>query len=326
MLEILLVFVLSFHLLAANLAGAAPLVCVWLDARAVRRHDPLAGELGRYLLRQSLVWLTVAMALGGVTLFFVWLTAWEPFYATARRLPTSRFKWAVPELAVYYICVALYLRWWPTGDGASGGRPIARRTMGVLAATNLLYHFPLLFTVIGVYATRPAAPDETLVFRHAMLDPEVLSQFLHHVLASFAVVGVAIMGFALRLGRAGKASDDIQRAATWGGWLALVPTLLQLFVGLYVLLELPQHSRDGLLGGDTVGTMLFGVSLVGAIMLMHRLASVAFGETERRNLIGAMALLVLVVVAMVGTRQRAREHGAISLSNSTPPRAAIDRL
>ena len=96
-----------------------------------------------------------------------------------------------------------------------------------------------------------------------------------------------------------------------------------IFVGLYVLLELPQRARDGLLGGDTVGTVLFGVSLVGAIMLMHRLASVAFGETERRNLIGAMALLVLVVVAMVGTRQRAREHSAVSVSKLPDEHSAV---
>ncbi len=324
--DILLVLVLAFHLLAANLAGAAPLVCVWLDVRAARRQDRLAQELGCYLLWQSMVWLTVAMLLGAVTLGLVWLTAWEPFYATARRLPTSRFWWAVPELAVYYVCVGLYLRWWRAGNGASRARTFARRILGVVAATNLLYHFPLLFTVIGVYATRPAAADDALVFRQAMLDPEVLSQFLHHVLASFAVVGVAVMGFALRLSRGGRTGDEVQRAATWGGWLALVPTVLQLFVGLYVLLELPMRARDGLLGGDSLGTLLFGVSLVGAIMLMHRLASVAFGETERRNLIGAMALLVLVVVAMVGTRQRVREQGSVSFSTLPAPCAATARL
>jgi hypothetical protein len=85
------------------------------------------------------------------------------------------------------------------------------------------------------------------------------------------------------------------------------------------LLELPDRARDNLLGGDSLGTLLFGVSLVGAIVLMHRLASVAFGETERRNLVSAMALLVLVVVAMVGTRQRAR-HDKFSAMSAPPAR------
>ena len=141
-----------------------------------------------------------------------------------------------------------------------------------------------------------AAPLE---FRRAILDPEVLSQFVHHVLASFAVVGMAMMGFALRLGRVRRSTDDVRRAALWGGRLALTPTLMQPIVGLYVLLQLPEQQRDRLLGGDALATALFGTSLVGAIVLMHRLASVAFGEDERRSLLGCMALLVLVVVGMV---------------------------
>jgi hypothetical protein len=212
----------------------------------------------------------------------------------------------------------LYLWKAPVAMVAAAAAPITtrrlvlRRTLGVLAATNLLYHFPLLFTVIGVYSARDGLGGEPLVFRRAILDPEVFSQFVHHVFASFAVVGVAVMGYALRLGRAGRAAEDVQRVATWGGRLALVPTVAQLFVGVYVLLELPSQARDGLMGGDTLGTVLFGISLVLAIMLMHQLASVAAGDVERRNLIRSMALLVLVVVLMVGTRQRVRQGPFVS--------------
>lgn len=320
LLDTLLVLVLAAHLLAANLAGAAPLVCIWLDIRETRRGDLVAGELGRYLIRQSILWLTAGLALGGSTLALVWAAQWEPFYETAGRIPAARFWWALPELAFYFYCVAMYLRWW-TGSGTSPTwQVVMRRLLGVLAATNLLYHFPLLFTVIGVYSTRLAVDPGMLNFRRAMLDPEVLSQFAHHVLASFAIVGVAIMGFSLRLGRKGRPAGEVQRVATWGGRVALVPTVLQLIVGMLVLLALPERARDGLLGGDQVGTVLFGLSIVAAIVLMHRLASIAAGDVERKNLIGSMALLVLIVVAMVGTRQRAR-HGKFVSTASRIERA-----
>jgi hypothetical protein len=312
LLDTLLVLVLAAHLLAANLAGAAPLVCIWLDVRETRRSDLLAGELGRYLIRQSIVWLTAGLALGGSTLAVVWAAQWEPFYETASRIPAARFWWAVPELAFYFYCVAMYLRWWAGPGTSAAWRVVMRRVLGVLAATSLLYHFPLLFTVIGVYSTRVAVDPGMLNFRRAMLDPEVLSQFAHHVLASFAIVGVAIMGFSLRLGRQGRPAEEVQRVATWGGRVALVPTVLQLVVGMLVLLALPARARDGLLGGDNVGTLLFGLSIVAAIVLMHRLASIAAGDVERKNLIGSMALLVLIVVAMVGTRQRARQGKFVS--------------
>ena len=185
-----------------------------------------------------------------------------------------------------------------------------RRGLGVLAATNLLYHFPLLFTVIGVYASRVADAD-AINFRSAMVDPEVFSQFLHHVLASFAIVGVAMMGYALRLLRAGRAADA-ERVGVWGGRVVLVPTVLQLFVGVYVLLALPERARNDLMGGDAVGTTLFIVALVAAVLLLHRLAGVALGAVERRDLIGSMALLLVVVVVMVGTRQRVRQEASFS--------------
>ena len=76
----------------------------------------------------------------------------------------------------------------------------------------------------------------------------------------------------------------------WGGRVARVPTVLQLVVGMLVLLALPERGRDGLLGGDRVGTLLFGLSIVAAIVLMHRLANIAAGDVQRSNLIMSMAL------------------------------------
>jgi hypothetical protein len=308
--QLLLVLLLSVHLLAANLAGAAPLVSMWFDWREARRDDALAGDLGRYLLRQALVWLTVGIALGAATLGLVWLVEWETFYGAASRLPAARFWWGLPELAFYYVCVAAYVHLWRSS--AAAWRVGLRRFLGLVAATNLLYHFPLLFTVIGVYGGRVLDETAPLEFRRAILDAEVLSQFVHHLLASFAVVGMAMMGFALRLTRSGGSTDDVRRVAVWGGRVALVPTVLQLLVGTYVLVELPEHERDRLLGGDPLATTIFAASLVGAIVLMHRLASVAFGEVERRDLVGSMALLLLVVVAMVGARQSARQERLVS--------------
>jgi hypothetical protein len=303
--DLLLVLVLSIHLLAANVAAAAPLVCLALDVRDTR-GDLLAGDVGRWLLRMSLIGLAVALALGGGALAIVWLSDWEQFSQAASWVPASRYWWAVPELALYIVCVIAYLKLWKSAGAHSRKAIWFRRLLGLVAATNLAYHFPLLFIAIGVYSTR--ALTESVNFRAALVDPEIASQFIHHLLASVAVVGVVMMGCALRMERAGRAADDVRRVAIWGGRVALVPTLLQWLAGLYVLFELPERSRAELLGGDMLSSCLFVAALVGVIALMHRLAGVAFGETERRNLIGSMALMAIVVVTMVGARHRARQE------------------
>src|ERR1700710_2313970 len=74
--DLFLVLVLSIHLLAANVAAAAPLVCLALDVRDTR-GDHLAGDVGRWLLRMSLAGLAVALALGGGALAILWLSDWE---------------------------------------------------------------------------------------------------------------------------------------------------------------------------------------------------------------------------------------------------------
>lgn len=317
MFDVLLVLVLSIHLMAANVAAAAPLVCLALDVRESRRGDALAGDVGRWLLRMSLVGLGVALLLGGGALAVVWLSAWDSFSRAAGWVPASRYYWAVPEMALYVVCLLAYLRLWKPDVRHGAGAIWFRRLLGLLAATNLAYHFPLLFIAIGVYSTR--AMTEMVNFRAALVDPEIFSQFVHHLLASVAVVGVAMMGCALRMERAGRSADDVRRVAIWGGRVALVPTLLQWLAGVYVLLELPARSRSGLMGGDVLGTCLFGAALLGVIVLMHRLAGVAFGDTERRNLIASMALMTIVVITMVGARHRARQDVSVLATRVVRP-------
>ena len=331
-MDLLLIVALAAHLLAVNLAGAAPLVCLWLDWRAVHRDDAAAAELGRWLVRQSLIWLTAGIALGLATLGLVWLLDWQRFAAAAGRVPPARYWYGVAELAFYFVCMGGYLALWR--DGAtppSWRRTWGRRGLGFSAGTNLLYHFPPLFAVIGALGTRPEVVDQTLNFREAMIDPEVLAHTLHHVLASFAVVGVAMMGHAMALARVGRArlsalpleavsvepaaGADARRMAIWGGRLALVPTLLQLLAGTFVLLTLPASLQDRLLGQDLPATILFAASLVAALALMHRLAAVAMGDVQRREIIGSIVLLVAVVLLMVGTLHRARKP-AVAPKNS----------
>ena len=71
-----------------------------------------------------------------------------------------------------------------------------------------------------------------------------------------------------------------------------------------MLLTLPDVSQ--VMGGDLLGTVLLGLSLVTALMLMHLLAAVAMGSTKRFALFGSMATMYLVVVLMSGTLRRTK--------------------
>ena len=56
---------------------------------------------------------------------------------------------------------------------------------------------------------------------------------------------------------------------------------MQLPVGVWVLLSMPQIMQQQVMGQDLLATILFGVSLIVALGLMHHLALISLGDTSR---------------------------------------------
>jgi hypothetical protein len=140
----------------------------------------------------------------------------------------------------------------------------------------------------------------------------------HFVLASFAVTGVMLLGLAMRRAKDESLREEAARIGTWGGWLGLVPTVLQLMTGLWLLMISPTPFQAALTGGDTWSTVFFGVSLLGAFAMLPSLAAAAFGGARRRDYLRAMILLTTVIVCMVAARHIAQQR----MYDRYAPRAA----
>lgn len=307
MLDVVLVLVVAAHLLAVNVALAGPFMCLWLQWRHTRPQGALAGEAGRWLLRWSLLALAPAVALGLAALGLLWMLYPGAYFEAARQVPARRYWFGIVELVFSAACLGLWLCLWPTRRRPAGrARLFSGWSLGLLAATNLLYHFPPLFAVIGVLSSRPQAWGKGLPFTRLMVDPEVLARTLHHILAAAAVAGAALMLYALRP-LPGASGIDRRRAAAWGGRSALLATLLQLPAGWFVLMQLPAETRNRLLGQDLPAAMLFGASILTTIALLYRLATVSWGGVSRREILVGVACLALTVFLMVAARHRARQ-------------------
>lgn len=316
MISIGLIVVFALHLLAANVATGAPLVCLWLEVRE-RRGDKAAGLAGRRLARAALGAIWGAMLLGLTAGGLLWLAGDTAFFEALAVIPRGRLEWGLAELAFYVICMEIYVRRW------SRLRPLWHRLLAVLSATNIMYHFPPLFAGIAVARQDPDLLGEVLTYKRLMelffLNPETLARVAHFLLASFAVTGAALMAVSLRLSRDGV--KDGARPAKWGARLALAVTALQLPSGLFLLMQLPPASQQALMGGDLAATGLLGASLLLTLGLLHHLAAVAFGDTQRKVVLRAMAILGLLVLLMVGA-----SHTSQPLPSNAGPTAQIDRL
>ncbi|HEV3415668.1 MAG TPA: hypothetical protein VG056_02600, partial [Pirellulales bacterium] len=120
--------------------------------------------------------------------------------------------------------------------------------------------------------------------------------------------------------------------------LALVATLLQIPVGLWVLFALPTAVQSQLLGEDWIATLLFGLSVIVALGLMHQLAMASLGAVSRQAVGRTALLLAAVVFLMVATLHRARqcvlepartamlEHSLCSSSLSLWERAGVREI
>ncbi len=287
---------LSMHLVAVNLAAAAPLVCVWLGWR----RDDLSGRIGR-----NLAWIALYALLAGTFLGFALGGLYrfeEPpnYWNMLGRFPVRGYVVVLLELVFSLVCLFIYALTW---ERLKRHR-FVHALFACLATTNLLYHFPPLMSAMSLLADRPELIlEETItrpLLRPVLMSPTVISLSVHFALASLAVTGVALMVLGLRFGEQGK------MITAFGGRIALVSTLLQLVVGVWVIMEVPAGVRNGIMGNDPLTALMFGVSLFGVFGVMLTLAGVSLGQCNAAAVRRTTLLMGIVILLMVGVLVRGR--------------------
>lgn len=308
----LFIALLCGHLLAVNLAAAGPLVSLVLEWAALRRGLPAADDVARRVAGGALVAFLLGTTVGGAMLGLLWMRDGDPFVAAMLRFSQAKLWFAAAELVFYAVCQAIYVWMWPRVWRKSFAGRTTHRLLAVLAATNLLYHFPPMMVVIADVATgqldAPAVIDAA-AYRPLAFSPAVISRSLHHILAAVALAGLYGVVVAWRGGRTATTETAHVRAAAWSGRMALAATLLQIPVGIWVLLTL-DNSR-AVMGGDWAVTVVFIAAIVAALGLMHHLAALAFGDVHGKSVRAAVALYLLVVALMVATLVLARRDGTM---------------
>ncbi len=324
-MSLLVGLVFGLHLLCVNIASAGPLVAAVLDG-CEGRGSRLAGEAGRYLSG----WALLLLLPGGLLGVVIGALLWSPtYYAVLQRLP-SKIYFGVWELVFSLALMGLHYAWWKARPQCPGWERGARIFVALLASTNLLYHFPVLFGVIESTATSATPTGEVITsaeFRGYLSDSQLLSRVTHFLLAALANCGLMLLGLALRMHRRNPQNSDYEhsdarRMAIWGGRLALVPTLLQIPTGLWLTATLPPLLQGDVTGGDVITCLLFIVSLACVFALLQVLASISIGDFERPKLIRAMIFMVAVVLMMSVVLQRLR---AKNLAANSPEVVAIEQ-
>ncbi len=330
-----MIAVLGVHLLAVDLAMAGPLVAVGLQWRARRRQDAVASAGARRLANWSIGAAAVGIALGLTALVLVPHVEAEPYRRALAQVPASRWWFVAGELVFYFVCMAAYVGPWRRMQRW----PRWHALIAILAGTDLMYHFPPLFAVISTLSLQPKmwdSPFDHRLYWTVLLEGQTLAMVLHHWLAAVSVAAIAALLLCEKMGTgasqpidspklAAESSEPVPilshepnaqlATAKWTARIALATTLLQLPVGIGLLLSLPGELQNPLLGDDWVSTLLFGVSLVMALGLMHHLSMIALGDLRRGAVIRTAGLMIATILLMAATLQHAR-HRAMARAPS----------
>jgi hypothetical protein len=304
-----LVALKTLHLLAVNVGGAGPLVCVPAEWLGQRNRNPACGQAARRLAVVSCWAIVGGVGLGLALALSLWFVG-DPWLTIVRRLAPSRLWFAAMELVFSLVCLAIYLRWFDRWPRTRRWQRIVHRMIALAAASNMLYHFPPLMVIIGELAagsdSAPAVIDSAAV-RGLMIRPTVLSLTIHHELAAISAAGAAMLLVARN-----------RLAGRIGAAFALVATIAQIPVGIWTVWELPQAGI--IMGEDGIATTLFVVAMVASVFLLQLLATAALGDIESNAKSRAVILMILTVACMIGVLERTR-----AATHRSVPANAISR-
>src|SRR5450432_1739521 len=110
-MAVIATILLTIHLVAMNIASAAPLICIWLHVRG-RRGDEAAWRAGRVLAWWSIAGLLLGVATGMGLGAVVWFDSSQEFGDAIRRFPASAIANVVGELAFALVCLGIYFGRW----------------------------------------------------------------------------------------------------------------------------------------------------------------------------------------------------------------------
>lgn len=296
MLELGQIVLLAAHLIAMNIASAAPLLCLVLVRYSRQRQDDvLSLKAATQLAGGSCLLLIAGVVLGVLVGALRWMAGDTalidviPFFG-------RKVFWGVLELACSLLWMLGYWYWLRRGGPSSVFLRFVHGGLAVLAATNLLYHFPPLLTIMSMAARGSIQVTETVdaaSFRQWMYTPNVLAHTLHFTIASVAITCGYLFWIV-------DGAESNERQLGLGGRVALGATVLQIPSGLWLLVVTPVDLQAKLMGNHPIATGCFLMSILCTFALLQQLSSLAMGQPNRQVARRASGLMVLTVVLMTG--------------------------
>jgi hypothetical protein len=301
LLKVLLLLTFFLHIIPMNFALGGGFVAAVTDFIGRKKNRPHHLALAKSLARMLPILIAFTITLGIAPLLFVQVLYGQFFYTSSILIAWPWLSVIVLLILSYYGFYLYAFRW----ERLEGKRLIVVLVSAVLfASIGFIYtnNLVLMLTPQKWAAMYFENPHGT---RLNLSDPTVIPRFLHFFVASFALTGILVALYGLL-----KRRNDVElgRWAVRYGILWFVgPTVLQLGVGSWFFLNLPDEVSHLFLGGSGFATGVFLTAMACALLSVV-LMLIGYGaKAPSSKVISGVVLIAITLVCMVIMRDLVRD-------------------
>jgi hypothetical protein len=241
--------------------------------------------------------ISLTITFGIAPLLFLQVLHGRLFYSATVILAPAWLGLLLLLMAAYYLTYAAKYRL-RAGKGAALQLALSALLFLAVAAIQVVVH--LLSVQPGRWEAALASPWT------AFADRAFLPRFLHFVLAGVTLASILLAWLAVRRPPAEEERAAAAARASWGVKLALLATLLQLVVGLWLTISVPRDVLLGLMRGGAATMLPFTVGIAAGFGLLVFLARVRDPIADRGSVQRSLELFGLAMLLMLVTRHQLR--------------------
>ena len=303
-MQIIHILGMILHLLVIALASAGPLLCIPLNAKQLNRKDLSERDafwvLGTTLSRHA----NIALILGSILGLMVAALIWNDDFHQRCHVLKSRFMYAGIEWVFSCGLLLLTHRWW--SKRPEGFKPfLFRSLLIVLATTNLLYHFPIIFMLVHEIPDNLVADLESSgaelsrqQFYEYAFSSSMLARWLHIVVSMLMIAFGYLAIISLRFARdtTDVARETAIRVVRWSARNILIFLFAQIGLGLLALMTM--KNSQSVMGGDVIVTALFGGAMCLLLLQIQQWTALMSRKIDPRVVARAVTTLIALFSCM----------------------------
>jgi hypothetical protein len=308
LLRILLLLTFYLHLLAMNAMLGGLLITLWARLRSRQPGDPWS-ELADTIAGTTPSLVAATVTLGVAPLLFLQALMGQFFFTSSILMGWGWFSVVVVLIFAYY---GTYLQSFRREKLGPARTPLLLLTVLLFLWIAFMFaNNTSLMAAVSTWAERYFRDPGGLYLN--LTDATLAPRYLHAVLGAVALAGLMLAWWGrVRVGRDHPSGLFLLRT----GWAFFTwVTAVNLLLGIWYLLALPDIARRAFMGANLPATVLLGSGIVLAV-LMVVLGWRSRNKMDQAPLVPVTLLAAVVLAVMVMTRDTAR---AVLLGNLYRP-------